>query len=339
MANPPLRQHRGSASTSNSSFAAIPQVGAPSQAGGASALFAKGIFSNFRHNPVLVSPNVRPYRSSSAGPAQVRPTSPLATSPNRGAQTSPGRGGAAGTKSPNRGGSPGRSLAKGKLMATFAEPVTARNPFRHQTFEEFSLNPRHGPPSDFVPLSALADQLVTKRLPTAPVRQSTVGVEHVRPKAAPTAGSRPLFNLAECVQVLSRGDWFLKWTRKGQVHKRYFWLDASRGCLVWGKHPDSSILLTSSLRLAEVVSMQAQCVVEDETNRTYYKMHIVTQDRFLHVATEKRDKFDVWFDSIQRLSDNLKRTVHFPRDRMTETPFKPDRHPDTGLVQLGTSDD
>ena len=226
-------------------------------------------------------------------------------------------------------------------MATYAEPVTTRNPFRQQPFEEFSANPRYGPPADFVPVGALGDQLSSKRLPNAPVRQSTVAVEHIKPKVLPSASTKPLFNLADCVQVLSRGDWFLKWTRKGQVHKRYFWLDVQRGCLVWGKHPDSSILLTSSLRLADISSIQAQCVVEDETNRTYYKMHIVTQERFLHIATEKRDKFDVWYDSIQRLSDNLRRSMHFPHhgERMTEAPFKADRHPDAGLVQFGTSDD
>ena len=116
-----------------------------------------------------------------------------------------------------------------------------------------------------------------------------------------------MFDLMQCVEALKKGDWFLKWTRrKDKVHRRYFWLDVDRSMLFWAKTPEAFTYISPSIKIDEITGIEAQCVVDDASGKTLYLLIISTVQRMVQMGTEQRDKFDVWFDTIQRLSDQVR---------------------------------
>ena len=98
----------------------------------------------------------------------------------------------------------------------------------------------------------------------------------------------------------------MKWTRKkDKVHRRYFWLDVGRSMMYWAKAPGTTIYLSSALKIEEIAEIQSQCVVDDVTGKTFYLLIIWSLTRVTQIGTEQRDKFDMWFDTLQKLTESV----------------------------------
>jgi hypothetical protein len=172
-----------------------------------------------------------------------------------------------------------------------------KNPFRAQTFEEFCQAPVYEPPVTVQQLTKPREAAMNPYAASGGDRQLGSVVE---------VASAPQFDLQASLEALSHGDWFLKWTRAEAVHRRFVWLDLSRGVLSWAAMPSASFFLQSHVRLEDITEIQTQCIVDDSDGRTYYKMVLVTTERLLAIGTEMREKFDVWVDTIQRLCESQK---------------------------------
>ena len=172
---------------------------------------------------------------------------------------------------------------------------TLKNPFRAQSFDEFCQAPIYDPPITVQQLTS------PKQGPPNPATVDSM----IQPPVV-QIDAAPQFDLQQSLQVLSTGDWWLKWTRSQQVHRRYVWLDLSRGVISWANAPNTSFFLQSHVKLEDISEILTQCVVDDSDGRTYYKMVIVTTERVLAIGTELRDKFDVWVDTVQRLCETQK---------------------------------
>eukprot|EP00758_Cryptobia_borreli_P018271 Tbor_TRINITY_DN6650_c0_g1::TRINITY_DN6650_c0_g1_i1::g.3106::m.3106 len=339
----------------------------------ADGLFAKGKFENFRRNPVLVSTNIRPYRSSSqpippqmGGIGMERSASVRNTNDNDRITTSVIDGPPIDlTINPFNS---SNSIIK---TVPIASPISSKNPFRRQTFEEFKSNPEYGPPKDFVSASCLPavsapvfekitstffhDHSPHKLVGPLCIHDDTPENTIPSPKRAVVAsrgGAKgpvpPLFDMGKCLVALSKGDWFLKWTRNGKVHKRFFRLEQNNSTLVWSSSPDSvvDIISRSCFHLGDITGIQPQCIVDEESNRTVYKIHITTNERFLHIGTEMRDKFDIWVDTLQRLSAAIQHdmqtrglTLATRHARYTTPKVRPDREVDRYLHRIGRGDE
>jgi hypothetical protein len=116
--------------------------------------------------------------------------------------------------------------------------------------------------------------------------------------------SPPLFDIEQCLLVLQKGDWFMKWTRAEVVHRRFVWLDVHRGVIAWAKSPASNFFFQSIVKLEDIVDIRSECVVDDASGRTFYKLAVFSRERVLVIGTEIRDKFDVWYDTLSRLCEN-----------------------------------
>jgi hypothetical protein len=180
--------------------------------------------------------------------------------------------------------------------------VTERNPFRTQDFDEFVQAPQYEVPKEVK--SALDYQEAHQLEGSVAHALHEKSIARTRSVAGP---ENPVFDIYDCVKALEKGDWFLKWTRnRNKVHRRYFWLDVNRSVLFWANTPDAFSYLSSSMRIEDICSIEAQCVVDDVSGKTLYLMVIVGTTRHVQLGTEIRDKFDVWFDTLQRLSETVR---------------------------------
>ncbi|ORC87589.1 uncharacterized protein TM35_000211950 [Trypanosoma theileri] len=176
---------------------------------------------------------------------------------------------------------------------------TQQNPFRRQTFEEFCCFPDYSAPSTFSTYKpelngwsgfqraaegGFHNQFTKEALLQGNSNRSTV---YPIPPAA--------------LAVLQAGDWFLKWTRRGKVHERFVWLDTQRDIIVWGQNPRYAFVLLSHLKLNDVVDVRPDCLFDESTQRTFYRLSFVTEERTIVFATEMRDKFDFWFNALQKI--------------------------------------
>ncbi|KEG07676.1 hypothetical protein DQ04_09121000 [Trypanosoma grayi] len=177
---------------------------------------------------------------------------------------------------------------------------TQRNPFRRQTFENFCCSPDYRVPPGFSIYQD--DSNVWKGYQ----RASESGICGQRASEDSSGGHQSLSSVylaaGPALGVLQRGDWFLKWTRQGKVHERYVWLDAERGTLVWGPGPRPSLMLFSQLKLSRVMDLRPDCLFDQATQRTFYRLFFVTEERTIVFATEVRDKFDAWFDVLIKIT-------------------------------------
>jgi hypothetical protein len=219
----------------------------------------------------------------------------------------------------------GRAPSPGKAAKVAAEPTvvgppvrTLKNPFRAQAFEDFCQAPIYDPPITVQQLTAPREMAAN---PYAAGHQAPV-VE---------VASAPQFDMQASLEVMSKGDWFLKWTRSQEVHRRYVWLDLSRGVVSWATVPNASFFLQSHVRLEDITEILTQCIVDDSDGRTYYKMVIVTTERALAIGTEMREKFDVWVDAIQRLCESQKTYTNHLLGRHASM-YKVDAAPRSGFA-------
>lgn len=250
-------------------------------------LLRKGTFDNFREAPILVSSNIRPYSVVSAPspgrpPADSRETHAWAK-PSANAdlvQSPPGRL------------LPTAAASSPSMSAVAAASFSKPNPFRSQTFEDFREAPHY---DRYTPDTAVIPQHNRQQKAPSPIATAM---------AAPRDdGSPPLFDPQQSLTVLVQGDWFLKWTRIESAHRRYVWLDLNRGVLSWAKSRDSSFFMQKSIKLEDIMDLQPVCAVDEASGRTFYKLIVVSLDRILKIGTELRNKFDVWFDTMQRLCE------------------------------------
>lgn len=212
-------------------------------------LFSRGAFSNFRKNPILLTPHVKPYLKPAESTEIIQQRAP-------------------------------------SIQAECH--VTQANPFRNQDFDDFVQAPNYEAPQNLQALSPKARE---------PIRQTRDDdVDRQRP---------PVFDLRMCIATLEEGDWFMKWSQmKNKVHRRYFWIDETTG-LCWSKttKADSFYFFTKVMKFSEMTEIQTQCYTDEGTGKVYYLMMIWSVQRFLQIGTELKDKFDVWFFTLQRLSE------------------------------------
>ena len=267
-------------------------------------LFVRGRFENFRDKPILVSPNVLAYRSDGSRVARIRSVSP------RGAQV------AAATRGANR----GRATVAAPPAAPDGQPVTQSNPFRVQPFEAFAVAPDYSAPEGVVRL--LRASSIKEAEARNHQQQKLVHAFHRFPSPRKANGA-PVYELQEAMAALAHGDWFYKWTRrKDKSHRRYFWLHPD-GWLMWAKAPHVNHLVASSIRIDEIVALEPHDVPDPESGRTFFVLVIWTLTRTAQIGTEKREKFNLWFDTLLRLSQrHRERNRAFYTRHATMQPIK-----------------
>ncbi|CUE70810.1 Hypothetical protein, putative [Bodo saltans] len=318
------------ASSMPNTYATGPTSASSMRAPTVDALLRRGTFENFRTNPVFVSTNIRPYAASpqraGGAPAAVvnTPAAPLSSknannasnqsllvrSPKQqlqdfGSQRRPAEQPPRPRQDPNQHlysvipaghGDEGRPLdpqhhsppsMNAVAAATFSKP----NPFRSQTFEDFCEAPHYD--------RNVANDIVVPQHQ----RQGERNQKGILAMSPQSNGAPPLYDPQQSIAVLSQGDWFLKWTRIESAHRRYVWLDLNRGVISWAKSRDSSFFLQKSVKLEDIMDLQPLCTVDEESGRSFYQVMIVSTERVLKIGTELRDKFDVWFDTLQRLCE------------------------------------
>ena len=188
-----------------------------------------------------------------------------------------------------------------------AYQVTEPNPFRGQTFEQFCV----APDEDKVP-EDIRRVLKEARSPLVAVnaRSSQVwnhkGDQLIPPMEGATVQpmvGAPLFNFQAACGILVTGDWFLKWTRhKDKVHRRFFRVTPDGDVLAWAMTPEAGLAFASVVRIADIASVEPSCVVDEATNQTVYVMTIWSTTRVTQLGTEYREKFDIWYETLRRLS-------------------------------------
>ncbi|TPP45961.1 hypothetical protein CGC20_32225 [Leishmania donovani] len=124
----------------------------------------------------------------------------------------------------------------------------------------------------------------------------------------PTLGlpdAHSTMDLRTSVETLRAGDWFYKWTSKGDsVHRRWFWIDTKSYLLVWSNYETYNPHFCGSVRLddiCQVTSRDLSSVDEDGFPKTYYVLLIETRKRVLQLATELKDKCDTWFEALNNV--------------------------------------
>ena len=125
----------------------------------------------------------------------------------------------------------------------------------------------------------------------------------------PPIAVRPLssapVDIASSVTILSSGDWFYKWNRLGnEVQPRFLWLDTSKYVLSWSRQQSRTSSFASYIKAEQISQVTTSQVVEhDELDRprVFYVLLIYTDDRMLQLATEVREKLDVWYEAIGNL--------------------------------------
>ncbi|GET89882.1 hypothetical protein, conserved [Leishmania tarentolae] len=146
--------------------------------------------------------------------------------------------------------------------------------------------------------------------PTAlpPQRSSRLSRPPALKEGNPTLGlpdAHSTIDLRTSVDILHAGDWFYKWTSKGDsVHRRWFWIDTKSYLLVWSNYETYSPHFCGNVRLddiCQVTSRDLSSVDEDGFPKTYYVLLIETRKRVLQLATELRDKCDAWFDALNNV--------------------------------------
>ncbi|CAG9576414.1 Meiotic_cell_cortex_C-terminal_pleckstrin_homology_-_putative [Leishmania major strain Friedlin] len=181
---------------------------------------------------------------------------------------------------------------------------TQRNPFRRQDFAEFAGNPQYLPPHGFhVYPQAMATRVYGLEVSRASqgdcMMQSLLDAAH--PSTAEERAEMEAL-LSATLEKLQLGDWFYKWTRIKRVHQRYVWLNLQRGTLMWSVSPKKSAVLSSEVKLSTVTSVTPECLQLEAPVRFFYRMNINTPHRCISLATEIREKFDVWYHVLQQLA-------------------------------------
>ena len=286
-------------------------------------LFVRGRFDTFRERPILYSPNILPYRHGSQTTAYpVRSASP----PAAGGTVHRGAKGASFAASGRE--RIGSAALAAPAAAPDGQPVTMPNPFRVQPFEAFAVSPDYATPEDVKQL--LSATTVRECEARNHNQQKLVHAFHRFPSPSRPNGA-PVYELNEAVRALQQGDWFYKWTRrKDKSHRRFFWLHPD-GWLLWAKAPHVNTLVASKIRIDEIVALEPHDIPDPESGRTFFVLVLWTLSRTAQIGTEKREKFNLWFDTLLRLSQrHRERNRAFYTRHATMQPVKGRPQPKAG---------
>jgi len=116
-------------------------------------------------------------------------------------------------------------------------------------------------------------------------------------------------DLASNVYILTQGDWFIKWSAdRNHCHHRFFWLNKDGFMLLWSKAgPNAAAFFSGNIRLEDVTKITSEQQVEDAPGemgvRILYIFSISTRKKVLQIGTEKRDKFEMWFHTLARITN------------------------------------
>lgn len=116
---------------------------------------------------------------------------------------------------------------------------------------------------------------------------------------------RSTIDLRTSTKVLQAGDWFYKWNRQGsQVHPRWVWVDLQSYLFVWSHKETRNPSFSGSIKLETISQISpSELVQADEEGlpKTYYVLMIETAKRVLQLATERKDKMDIWFEALNNV--------------------------------------
>lgn len=179
---------------------------------------------------------------------------------------------------------------------------TQKNPFRQQTFAEFTANPVYEPPPHIKYFPEAKAQTTNARM-----FQGDLLVQRVMRSA--NEGGRYSADeigyiqqgLLEALSVLEEGDWFYKWSRANRPSKRFVRVDLRLGIIQWFFGPEDLHVLSHSIRLCEIMSITSDSVLHGSDGRTFLRMCISTPARNLYLATQIREKYNMWFETLQRI--------------------------------------
>jgi hypothetical protein len=117
--------------------------------------------------------------------------------------------------------------------------------------------------------------------------------------------ARSTMDLRTSIETLRAGDWFYKWSAKGDVvRRRWVWVDTKSYLLVWSNRETRNAHFCGDVRLdhiCQVTSRDLTSVDEDGFPKTYYVLLIETTKRVLQLATELKDKCDAWFEALNNV--------------------------------------
>ncbi|KPI89904.1 hypothetical protein ABL78_0976 [Leptomonas seymouri] len=147
------------------------------------------------------------------------------------------------------------------------------------------------------------------RSPASPQRSRNLPIprpfKEQRKSALGLPDARSTMDLRTSIETLRAGDWFYKWSTKGDaVHRRWVWVDTKSYLLVWSSRETRNAHFCGDIRLdqiSQITSRDLMSVDEDGFPKTYYVLLIETTKRVLQMATELKDKCDVWFEALNNV--------------------------------------
>jgi hypothetical protein len=123
---------------------------------------------------------------------------------------------------------------------------------------------------------------------------------HAQPYSSST------IDIESSVTILRSGDWFLKWSSKGKhVEPRFIWLDTEKNIIQWGKERGAASFFSGYIRIEEIHDATTDQMFEtgtDDIPRVYYILILHTKHRKLQLATEKKEKMNLWYDAINNIA-------------------------------------
>ncbi|KAG5475462.1 hypothetical protein LSCM1_03582 [Leishmania martiniquensis] len=148
-------------------------------------------------------------------------------------------------------------------------------------------------------------------LPHRSPRPSRPPVQLEREPALGLPDAHSTMDLLTSVETLRAGDWFYKWTVKGDsVHPRWVWIDVKRYLLVWSNYETHNPRFCGNVRLdriCQVTLRDLSTLDERGLPKTYYVLLIETRKRVLQLATELKEKCDMWFEALNNVVNFIRR--------------------------------
>lgn len=165
----------------------------------------------------------------------------------------------------------------------------SQNPFRLQTFTDFTISPNYAPPPHLKRYTAVT--VGSRALQTVKI-DSIQAIKEQFKRAFPTSytpgGSS---RIEDMLIYLCAGEWFWKWDSRSNTRKRrYFWLNGNKCALMWSV--SQSVLSFSQLNLRSVVKTTSDCITVGE--KVIYRMKLCAENTLVF-GTEHRILFDQWY--------------------------------------------
>ena len=133
----------------------------------------------------------------------------------------------------------------------------------HNTDIDDRNNNRYGsePPSRYQPRSYLNKETVNPINLHGPLSGMQPTMQSAYP--AQTAQQVRFAHMNSIIHDMKNGEWFIKWTKSGKPHARWFWLNQKKALLYWSNAQSASVLMSNNIRLEEVVSIKSEQLTEE----------------------------------------------------------------------------